>query len=127
MALRCTTKSRGVARPLVLLHGAMSTIETSFGAVIPHLAQTRRLIAVEQQGHGRTADANRPLSYAQMARDTAMLIRKLNIEKADFFGYSMGAGIALEVAMQYPELVRRLIVASWLTATTGSIPLPLRS
>jgi pimeloyl-ACP methyl ester carboxylesterase len=58
-------ESCGVGRPLVLLHGAMSTIETSFGAVIPHLAQTRRLIAVEQQGHGRTPDADRPLSYAQ--------------------------------------------------------------
>jgi pimeloyl-ACP methyl ester carboxylesterase len=115
-------ESRGVGSPLVLLHGAMSTIETSFGAVIPHLAQTRRLIAVEQQGHGRTPDANRPLSYAQMARDTAMLIRKLNIEKADFFGYSMGAGIALELAMQYPELVRRLIVASLAYSNDGFHP-----
>jgi pimeloyl-ACP methyl ester carboxylesterase len=115
-------ESRGVGRPLVLLHGAMSTIETSFGAVIPHLAQTRRLIAVEQQGHGRTPDANRPLSYAQMARDTAMLIRKLNIETADFFGYSMGAGIALELTMQYPELVRRLIVASLAYSNDGFHP-----
>jgi pimeloyl-ACP methyl ester carboxylesterase len=98
----------------------MSTIETSFGAVIPHLAQTRRLIAAEQ--HGRTPDANRPLSYAQMAQDTAMLIRKLNIEKADFFGYSMGAGIALELVMQYPELVRRLIVASLAYSNDGFHP-----
>jgi pimeloyl-ACP methyl ester carboxylesterase len=115
-------KSHGVGRPLVLLHGAMSTIETSFGTLIPPLAQTRRLIAVEQQGHGRTADANRPLSYAQMAQDTAMLVRKLEIEQADFFGYSMGAGIALELAMHYPELVRRLIVASLAYCNDGFHP-----
>jgi pimeloyl-ACP methyl ester carboxylesterase len=115
-------ESRGVGRPLVLLHGAMSTIETSFGAVMPLLAPTRRLIAVEQQGHGRTADASRPLSYAQMAKDTAMLVRKLKIERADFFGYSMGAGIALELAMQYPELVRRLIVASLAYTNDGFHP-----
>jgi pimeloyl-ACP methyl ester carboxylesterase len=82
-------ESRGVGRPLVLLHGAMSTIETSFGAVMPALARTRRLIAVEQQGHGRTPDAKRPLSYSRMAQDTALLVRKLNIENADFFDYSM--------------------------------------
>jgi pimeloyl-ACP methyl ester carboxylesterase len=105
-------ESHGVGRPLVLLHGAMSTIETSFGATIPLLAPTRRIIAVEQQGHGRTADAERPLSYRQMAKDTARLVQKLNIAHADFFGYSMGAGIALELAIQYPQLVRRLVVAS---------------
>ncbi len=93
-------ESRGVGRPLVLLHGAMSTIETSFGAVIPLLAETRRLIAIEQQGPARTPDAKRPLSYAQMAQDTALIVQKLNIENADFFGYSMGAGIALELAMR---------------------------
>jgi len=103
-------ESHGVGRPLVLLHGAMSTIETSFGATIPLLAPTRRIIAVEQQGHGRTADAERPLSYRQMAKDTARLVQKLNIAHADFFGYSMGAGIALELAIQYPQLVRRLHV-----------------
>ena len=96
----------------MLLHGAISTIEPSFGGVIPRVAQTRRLIAVEQQAHGRTADIERPLTYTQMAEDTATLVRKLKIDHADFFGYSMGAaGIALELAVQYPQLVRRLIVA----------------
>jgi pimeloyl-ACP methyl ester carboxylesterase len=115
-------EARGVGRPLVLLHGAMSTIETSFGAVIPLLAQSRQLIAVEQQGHRRTPDADRPPSYAQMAHDTALLARMLNIENADFFGYSMGAGIALELAMQYPDLVRRLIVASLAYSNDGFHP-----
>jgi pimeloyl-ACP methyl ester carboxylesterase len=120
-------ESQGVGKPLVLLHGAMSPIETSFGAVIPLLAQSRRLIAVEQQGHGRTPDAKRPLSYAQMAQDTAMLVRKLKIEQADFFGYSMGAGIALELAMQYPELERRLIVGSLAYSNDGFHPVSPRS
>ena len=115
-------ESHGVGRPLVLLHGAMSTIETGFGAVIPRLAQSRQLIAVEQQAHGRTPDADRPLSYAQMAHDTALLVRKLNIENADFFGYSRGAGIALELAMQYPDLVHRLIVASLAYSNDGFHP-----
>jgi pimeloyl-ACP methyl ester carboxylesterase len=115
-------ESHGAGRPLVLLHGAMSTIETSFGAVIPPLAQIRRLIAVEQQGHGRTADVDRPLTYIQMAQDTATLLRKLEIEHADFFGYSMGAGITLELAMQYPELVRRFIVASVAYSNDGFHP-----
>jgi pimeloyl-ACP methyl ester carboxylesterase len=107
---------------LVLLHGAISTIEPSFGAVIPRVAQTRRLIAVEQQAHGRTADIERPLTYTQMAEDTATLVRKLKIDHADFFGYSMGAGIALELAVQYPQLVRRLIVASLAYRNDGFHP-----
>jgi pimeloyl-ACP methyl ester carboxylesterase len=102
----------GVGRPLVLLHGAMSTIETSFGAVLPPLAETRRIVAVEQQGHGHTPDIDRPLTYRQMAEDTAGLLRRLDIDSADFFGYSMGAGIVLEIAIRRPQLVRRLVVAS---------------
>jgi len=113
-------ESWGAGRPLVLLHGAISTIEPSFGAVIPRVAQTRRLIAVEQQAHGRTADIERPLTYTQMAEDTATLVRKLKIDHADFFGYSMGAGIALELAVQY--LVRRLIVASLAYRNDGFHP-----
>jgi pimeloyl-ACP methyl ester carboxylesterase len=115
-------ESWGAGRPLVLLHGAISTIEPSFGAVIPRVAQTRRLIAVEQQAHGQTADIERPLTYTQMAEDTATLVRKLKIYHADFFGYSMGAGVALELAVQYPQLVRRLIVASLAYRNDGFHP-----
>jgi pimeloyl-ACP methyl ester carboxylesterase len=66
----------GTGRPLVLLHGAMSTIETSFGEVLPAFAETRQVIAIEQQAHGRTPDIERPLTYAQMADDTAALLRR---------------------------------------------------
>jgi pimeloyl-ACP methyl ester carboxylesterase len=74
----------------------MSTIETSFASVLPALAATRQVVAIEQQAHGHTPDIDRPLSYAQMATDTAAVLRELELEQADFYGYSMGAGIALE-------------------------------
>jgi pimeloyl-ACP methyl ester carboxylesterase len=102
----------GTGEPLLLLHGALSTIETSFGAVLPSLGRTRRVIAVAQQGHGRTADIDRPLSFAQIAEDTATLLRELEIDRTDVFGYSMGAGIALELAIRQPGLVRKLVLAS---------------
>ncbi len=102
----------GSGKPLVLLHGAKSTIETSFGRVLPSLARTRQIIAVEQQGHGHTADIDRPLTYREMAADTAALLEELEVEAADFFGYSMGAGIALEIAIRHPGLVRKIVLAS---------------
>lgn len=101
----------GSGRPLVLLHGAYMTIDM-IGPLLPGLAETRQVIAVEQQGHGRTADVDRPLTYEQMADDTAALIRHLNIDAADIVGYSMGGGIALQLALRHPELVRRLVLAS---------------
>jgi pimeloyl-ACP methyl ester carboxylesterase len=112
----------GAGRPLVLLHGAMSTIETSFRAVLPPLAATRQVIVIEQQGHGHTADIDRPLTYRQMAADTAALVRELVVEAADFFGYSMGAGIALEVAIRHPDLVRKLVLASLAYSRDGLHP-----
>jgi pimeloyl-ACP methyl ester carboxylesterase len=102
----------GAGRPLVLLHGALSAIGTSFGKVLPTLAETRQVIAVEQQAHGRTADIDRPLTIAQMAEDTAALLSHLGIEHADFFGYSMGSGIALQIAIKHPDLVRKLVLAA---------------
>jgi pimeloyl-ACP methyl ester carboxylesterase len=112
----------GAGRPVVLLHGAMSTIETSFGAVLPLLAETRQVVAVEQQAHGHTADIDRPLTYRQMADDTAGLLQQLELERCDFFGYSMGAGIALEIAIRRPQLVRRLVVASLASSKEGFHP-----
>jgi len=79
----------GAGRPLVLLHGAYMTID-GFGTLLPALAATRQVIAVEQQAHGHTADIERPLSYEQMADDTAALLRHIGVEQADFFGYSVG-------------------------------------
>lgn len=105
-------EDHGTGQPLVLLHGAFSAIGTSFGNILPELAKTRRVIAFEMQGHGRTADIDRPLSMEQMADDTASALRQLGIENADFFGFSMGAGIALQVAIRHPEVVRKLVLAS---------------
>jgi pimeloyl-ACP methyl ester carboxylesterase len=99
-------------RPLVLLPGALSGIGTSFGAVLPYLAKHRRVIAVELQAHGRTADVDRPLTVAQLAEDVAALLRHLGIDHADLFGYSVGAGVALQVAMAHPALVGKLVLTS---------------
>jgi pimeloyl-ACP methyl ester carboxylesterase len=102
----------GTGQPLVLLHGAFSAIGTSFGALIPALAASRQVIALELQGHGRTADIERPLSLEGMADDMAAALPQLGIDQADIFGYSMGAGVALQVALRHPEVVRKLVFAS---------------
>jgi pimeloyl-ACP methyl ester carboxylesterase len=101
----------GTGRPLVLLHGAFSAIGTSFGRVLPTLAQTRQVIAVEFQGHGHTADIDRPLTFEGLVDDTVALVHHLGIDRADIFGYSMGGGIALALTIRHPELVRKLIYA----------------
>jgi pimeloyl-ACP methyl ester carboxylesterase len=101
----------GSGQPLVVLHGAYMTIET-MGEIVPSLAESRQVIAVELQGHGRTADIDRPLSYEQMADDVSALLAETGIDKADVFGYSMGGGVALQVAIRHPEVVRKLVVGS---------------
>ncbi|MDQ3901196.1 MAG: alpha/beta hydrolase, partial [Actinomycetota bacterium] len=110
----------GVGQPLVLLHGAFSAIGTSFGALIPELARSRQVIAFELQGHGRTADIDRPLTLEQLADDTAAAIRYLGIDRADIFGYSMGAAVALQVVIRHPQVVRKLVLAS-VTYNLGGI------
>jgi pimeloyl-ACP methyl ester carboxylesterase len=102
---------QGQGRPLVLLHGAYMTADT-FGPLLPGLAEAHQVIVPEMQGHGRTADVNRPITYEQMADDTAALVRHLEIESADFVGYSMGGAVALQVAIRHPELVRKLAMLS---------------
>src|SRR5262245_59947227 len=102
----------GTGQPLVLLHGAFSAIGTSFGALLPALAETRQVIAFELQAHGRTADIDRPLTLEQMADDTAAALGQLGIGPADIFGYSMGAAVALHLAIRHPEVVRKLVLAS---------------
>lgn len=101
----------GSGRPLVLLHGAFGTIDTDFGKLLPRLAKTRRVIAVEQQAHGRTADIDRPLTYEQLANDVAGLLQQLKITNADFLGYSLGGAVAVQLAIQRPDLVRKLVFA----------------
>src|SRR3712207_4671125 len=101
----------GAGQPLVVLHGAYMTID-AMGVVVPELARTRQVIAVELQGPGRSAGVDRPLNYEQIADDTATLLRHRGIEQADVFGSSMGGGVALQVAIRHPDLVRKLVVAS---------------
>jgi pimeloyl-ACP methyl ester carboxylesterase len=102
----------GTGQPLVLLHGAFSAIGTSFGQVLPGLAKTRQVVAFELQGHGRTADIDRPLTQEGMAEDVAAALKELGIESADVFGYSTGAAVALRLAISHPDQVRKLVLAS---------------
>nr|WP_220198160.1 alpha/beta hydrolase [Ktedonospora formicarum] len=101
----------GNGQPLVVLPGSFWTIE-AMGDVVPQLATTRQVIAVELQGHGHTADIDRSLSYESMADDIAALITFLGLEQADLFGYSLGGGVALQTAIRHPGVVRKLAVAS---------------
>jgi pimeloyl-ACP methyl ester carboxylesterase len=101
----------GEGPPLLLLHGAYMTADM-MGPLATGLAERRQVIVPEMQAHGRTADADRPLTYEQMADDCAALLRQLEHEQADVVGYSMGGGTALQLAIRHPALVRRLVVAS---------------
>ncbi|NOK60402.1 MAG: alpha/beta hydrolase [Chloroflexi bacterium AL-W] len=101
----------GAGEPLVLLHGGFGLTEM-FSAILPQLAASRQVIVVDQQGHGRTADIDRPLSPESMGDDMAALIKYMGFDSADLMGYSMGGNAALRAAMQHPELIRKLIVIS---------------
>ena len=102
---------RGSGRPLILLHGGLGAIEM-FGPNLSALAKSRQVIAVDLQGHGRTADINRPLSVELMADDIAALIKHLGIERSDIMGYSLGSGVALQTAIRHPDVVSKLVVVS---------------
>jgi pimeloyl-ACP methyl ester carboxylesterase len=97
--------------PLLLLHGGFLSIATSFGQMLPVLAEQRQVIAVEQQGHGHTADIDRPLTFEQEADDTAAALEYLGIEQVDVFGYSDGGNVALGLAIRHPEFVRKVAIA----------------
>jgi pimeloyl-ACP methyl ester carboxylesterase len=97
------------SRPLVLLHGAFSNIDSDFGKMLPTLANTRRVIAVELQAHGRTADVDRRLTYEAMADDVAALLGQMRVTNADFLGYSMGGAVGVQVAIRHPALARRVV------------------
>jgi pimeloyl-ACP methyl ester carboxylesterase len=112
----------GSGFPLVLIHGGGSTIQTSFGRVLDSFAKNHKVIAVEMQAHGHTADIDRPLSFEQDADDVAELLKQLNISKADIFGFSNGASTTLEIAIRHPELVNRIIVASTMFNKSGAQP-----
>jgi pimeloyl-ACP methyl ester carboxylesterase len=101
----------GAGEPVILLHGGVGSIQM-FGQVLPALAQKRQVIAVDLQAHGRTADIERPLRFELMADDIAALIKRLGLEKADLFGYSLGGGVALRTGIQHPEVVGKLVLVS---------------
>jgi pimeloyl-ACP methyl ester carboxylesterase len=101
----------GDGAPLVVLHGAYMNIR-SMGAIIPKLAQTHKVYALELQGHGRTTDIDRPITYPNLADDVAAFMDTVGIKKADVFGYSMGAVAGLQLAIRHPDKVNKLVMAS---------------
>jgi pimeloyl-ACP methyl ester carboxylesterase len=111
----------GEGEPLILLHGGVGAIEM-FGEVLPLLAEGRRVIAVDLQAHGRTADIDRPMTFEAMADDVAALIEHLGLGEADVMGYSLGGGVALRTAIQHPEAVRKLVLVSTPFARDGWYP-----
>ena len=102
----------GSGEPVVLLHGAFMTIPNNWTGWIDELSKTRKVIAVEMQGHGRTADIDRDISSANLADDVAALLDHLKIPSADLIGYSMGGGVAMQCAVRHPDKVRKVVVIS---------------
>jgi len=102
----------GSGEPVVLLHGAFMAITGDWNDWINELAKTRKVIAVEMQGHGRTADINRDITYENLSDDVAALLDYLKIERADIVGYSLGAGTAMQCAIRHPEKVRKVVSIS---------------
>jgi pimeloyl-ACP methyl ester carboxylesterase len=109
--LRMYYEVHGEGEPLLFLHGAYMTIDSS-GPIVSGLAETRQVIAVELQGHGRTADVDRPITYEGMADDAAAAVRQLGYEQLDVVGFSMGGAVALQLAIRHPAVARRLVLIS---------------
>lgn len=107
--------------PVLLLHGAYMSTGT-FGPLLPGLAATRRVIVCDLQGHGRTADVDRPITYEGMADDAAALLAHLGVAGADVVGYSMGGGVALQLAIRHPQVVRTLVPISASFTSDGMQP-----
>ena len=105
-----------------LIHGGGSTIQTTFGTILPMLAQHYKIIAVELQAHGHTSDRNAPESFTQDADDVAALLKQLNISKANIFGFSNGANTAMQIAIRHPELADKIIVVAGAYKREGFIP-----
>ncbi len=119
--IRLYYEIHGEGHPLVLLHGGLGAIEM-FGWNLPALAAKRQVVAVDLQGHGRTADIDRPLSVEHMADDIAALVQYLELGRVDIVGYSLGGGVALQAAIRHPELVGRLVVVSTVFRRDGFYP-----
>jgi pimeloyl-ACP methyl ester carboxylesterase len=108
--------------PLVLIHGGGSTINSTFGAILPHLTDHITIIAVELQAHGRTSDRDAPESFAQDAADVAALLNYLKVEKANIMGFSDGACTTLQIAISYPQLVNKIVVVAANYLREGMMP-----
>lgn len=115
----------GQGEPLIILPGGFMTVE-AMGEIIPLLAERRQVIGVELQGHGHTADVDRPLRFETMADDIAALLAHLGLKQADLFGYSLGGGVALQTAIRHPALVRKLVLVSTPCKRDGWYPEVLR-
>src|SRR4051812_15211364 len=112
----------GPGKPLLLLHGGGSTIQTSFGKIIPLLSKNRQIIAVELQAHGRTHDRDTPLTFEQDADDVAALLDNLHIAKTDILGFSNGGHTAIEIVLRHPDIVNKLILCSAFYKRNGVAP-----
>lgn len=112
----------GEGKPIVLLHGSFMNIPLNWSQILPLLSKDRKVIVTELQAHGRTKDISRPMSYEAMADDVSGLLKHLKIDSADILGYSMGGGVAYQMAVRHPKQVRRLIVLSGTYAHDGWWP-----
>ena len=112
----------GKGTPVVLLHGAFYTIDMNWGQLIPELSKTRKVIALEMQGHGHTPYSDRKLSITTLASDVEAVMDYLKIDSADVVGYSMGGSVAYQFAVQYPKRLRKLIIISSTYKTDGWLP-----
>ena len=111
----------GTGQPVVLLHGAFMTITNNWPDMIARLSKTRQVIAVEMQGHGRTADIDRDITYEGLSDDVAALLDYLKIPKADLVGYSLGGGVAMVTAIRHPEKVRKVVSISSTLRSDGMV------
>src|ERR1700760_1646738 len=119
----------GSGEPVVLLHGAFMTITNNWTGWIGELSKTRQVIAVEMQGHGRTADIDRDITSENLADDVAALLDHLKIPRADGIGYSMGGGVAMQCAIRHPDKVRKVVIISsafrrdgWVKEKNDAVP-----
>ena len=111
----------GSGEPVVLLHGAFMTITNNWDGWISELSKTRKVIAVEMQGHGRTADVPRDITYEHLADDVAALLNYLKLPRADLIGYSMGGAVAMQCAIRHPNKVRKVVIISSTFRSDGAV------
>ena len=113
----------GKGRPIILLHGAFYTIQMNWAQLIPELSKTRKVIAIEMQGHGHTPFSDRELSIATLASDVEKVMDYLKIDSADVAGFSMGGSVAYQFAVQSPKRLRKLVIISSTYKTSGWLPI----